>query len=356
MSQYAQCLVRLCLLTFEFPRRYSPHMSTGAFDGRRGTLKEPQPWTRSTLAVMQSSMMRVTIPLCVATASNSLEPAIWKQGRLVVARNELAVVDVFESGGRFLARLPRPGEAVRMIPRSALAFLSRDTLALLDRRARRLAIYSFPRRGAPAFKRTVPLPRVYHDMCALRDRLVFFRIGAAADVMLLPIRAGRPDTSLILSRTTRTQNARVVCDTLRSQFYVIEIGSGAVQSYDGYGRVRWTAAIAGLSPQASAPNQSRVRRIAAAPGAYHILVRALMIDRCVLLLQYKPIGAPSTPWGRTGRLLTVGLRANDGSEVLRTETFPPVIAADDGQLLVFDSEARSLVGRAFSADSGIVCD
>lgn len=297
-----------------------------------------------------STPASIRIPIVGAAAIRggiSLEPAVrTSRGDLVVSRRELAAVEVYDRRGRLVGRLPRRGDNVLALPPIALDMLPGDTLVLLDRRSRTLALYALVQGREPELTRRISLLRQYDDLCALQGRVALLS-SVSGSIDMLDV--GRSKVSHTWSTLPRLEssvargprNARLVCNPSREQVYVVGMTTPRLRAFDRTGSLVWARLLSFPQPRHSSGSSRNSGRVVAT--ADYALVRAVLIDPSSLLVQFRPVLPDHERWGQDGPLLSILLATTSGREIWRGTTTALVLAADATGLLVFDAPSGSVI-------------
>ena len=281
--------------------------------------------------------------------ASALEPAIKLSGsHFIVARRELTAIDVYNARHELIARLPRRSESVTAIPRAALAVAHPDTLLLLDRRHQRLVWYRLYSSKPPELIEITRLVRNYSDMCVFHHRVLLLGADTATTIDAFTRRSRSLTHNWLVAGPKRPaveralNDARVVCAADGNLFFIVGLMNRSVSAYGEDGRLIWSRQLVGLRNAVILRDPPGSFGISSPPGGYHVLSRALLMGRG-LLVQFTLAGVERPRWGKDGPVLSILLDHANGREIARSNSLPQVVAATGSEAWAFSERDGRLV-------------
>lgn len=299
------------------------------------------------LSAAEATMRTATV--WVFRDSSPLDGAIFLPGfGAAIANGDPTAVEIFDSAGKKTYHLPTRADAIKPVPRTALA-VADNVLFIADRRTALVGRYAL---GSPEIQ-LAPL-RVtgeISDMCTRGDEAVI-HVSSVQASLLRTDRSGRIRTmvakvgDVLPAGLEPLHNARLVC--LSRGVIVVGVLDGTLRFFTSDGTKRWTAALGGFRGlEASIIGKSVVFRTVG--ECYDRVIRAVALTQRVLAVQTACARSASrTAWGQVGVILTRYIDTASGREIGRTSHDPEMLSAFQGRVLIANPKTQTVSRHRFS--------
>ena len=253
------------------------------------------------------------------------------QGTVVVVDRKMQDVRLFDSGGRFLQRLGRPGQGPGEFRAPHSLLVTPNGEIWVADMQRRLTVFA-PSVDGYRLARTVPTEIGIRTMCFLGDELVVNGISLSdpyairvLDESARPIRAfGRIYQSPNAFVNYQFTEGLVACDSSNDIIvYASPATVGEVRAYRRDGRAVWRTVLEDVRTHVISETEGGGVKVERSPNGAHSLVSLNVVPGVGILLQYGlRTAAQMAAKEPVGEILTIVLDPKTGAATLSSAWWP----------------------------------
>jgi hypothetical protein len=278
--------------------------------------------------------------------------AINERHQFVTVQGDPDVVLVYDSLGTRLYSLPEKGGDFVAIPPSPAAWLSRDSLIVLDSRSERIGLFYIGKLSG-RLSRTIKLPIESQAMCTLGRRIFVYTESDGGKIVELSSGGAlvrefpRARHAVIPLLQMSLHQPLLLCSEPEQSIIAMEEFTARLESYSLKGDLRWSVLLSGYKNiGVEQPDPGRLI-LSTPPTGFYQALRAFELDSSTMGIQLGLVTRTGTR-GKWSEIRTYVIDSSTGKELFITTAIPEIIGASRGRFAVLGEHSPVVTVRKYS--------